>query len=79
MVKNKGFNLSKYFPILQDTIQSFRLNVNLELKNKTIDSHVQSAFLKADIIEYFLLLLLKKHRPNNRTVLFVASILKLNL
>lgn len=55
LVKNKDFDLVKYFPILKDTVQSFGLNVNLELKNKTRDSNVQSAFLKGDTIEHFLL------------------------
>lgn len=55
LVKNKDFDLVKYFPILKDTVQSFGLNVDLELKNKTRDSNVQSAFLKGDTIEHFLL------------------------
>lgn len=55
LVKNKDFNLEKYFPILKDTVQSFGLNVNFELKNKTNDSNIQSPFLKGDTIEHFLL------------------------
>ena len=55
LAKNKDFDLVKYFPILKDTVQSFGLNVNLELKNKTRDSNVQSPFLKGDTIEHFLL------------------------
>lgn len=55
LVKNKDFDLVKYFPILKDTVQSFGLNVYFELKNKTRDSNVQSAFLKGDTIEHFLL------------------------
>lgn len=55
LVKNKDFSLEKYFPILKDTVQSFGLNVNFELKNKTKDSNIQSAFLKGDTIEHFLL------------------------
>ena len=55
LVKNKDFDLVKYFPIMKDTVQSFGLNVNFELKNKTRDSNVQSAFLKGDTIEHFLL------------------------
>lgn len=55
LVKNKDFDLVKYFPILKDTVQSFGLNVDFELKNKTRDSNVQSVFLKGDTIEYFLL------------------------
>lgn len=55
LVKNKDFNLEKYFPILKNTVQSFGLNVNFELKNKTNDSNIQSPFLKGDTIEHFLL------------------------
>jgi len=55
LVKNKDFDLVKYFPVLKDTVQSFGLNVDFELKNKTRESNVQSAFLKGDTIEHFLL------------------------
>lgn len=55
LVKNKDFDLVKYFPILKDTVQSFGLNVDFELKNKTRDSNVQLVFLKGDTIEHFLL------------------------
>lgn len=53
--KDKDFDLEKYFPILKDTVKSFGLNVDIELKNKTKDSNIQSAFLKGDTIEHFLL------------------------
>lgn len=55
LIKNKDFDLQKYFPLLKDTVQSFGLNVELELKNKGKDSNIQSAFLKGDTIEHFLL------------------------
>lgn len=55
LIKNKNFNLEKYFPLLKDTVQSFGLNVELELKSKTKDSNIQTAFLKGDTIEHFLL------------------------
>lgn len=53
--KDKDFDLQEYFPILKDTVKSFGLNVDIELKKKTKDSNVQSAFLKGDTIEHFLL------------------------
>ncbi len=53
--KDKVFDLQEYFPILKDTVKSFGLNVDIELKKKTKDSNVQSAFLKGDTIEHFLL------------------------
>lgn len=55
LIKDKDFDLVKYFPVLRDTIQSFGLNVDIELKEKTIDSNIKSAFLKGDTIEHFLL------------------------
>lgn len=55
LIKDKDFDLSKYFPILKDIVKSFGLNVEIELKSKTKDSNVQSAFLKGDTIEHFLL------------------------
>ncbi len=55
LAKNKEFDLTRYFPILKETIKSFGLNVEIELKAKTKDSNIQSAFLKGDTIEHFLL------------------------
>ena len=52
--ENPNFDLSAYFPILQSTIESFGLSLSLEIKNKSKESFVQSAFFKADTIEYFL-------------------------
>ena len=55
LVKDKDFDLSKYFPKLSETVSSFGLHVDIELKTKTKDSNVKSAFLKGDTIEHFLL------------------------
>lgn len=55
LVKDKDFDLSKYFPKLRETVSSFGLHVDIELKTKTKDSNVKSAFLKGDTIEHFLL------------------------
>ena len=55
LVKDKEFDLSKYFPVLKEVVSSYGLDVDFELKNKTKDSYVQSAFLKGDTIEHFLL------------------------
>lgn len=55
LYKNKDFDMKKYFPILEDTIKSFGLNVEIELKNKTKDSNIQSAFLKGNTTEHLLL------------------------
>ena len=55
MTKNKDFDLSTYVPSLKRIVQSFGLNVDVEIKHKTSDSVIQSAFLKGDTIEQFLL------------------------
>lgn len=55
LVKNEDFNLNCYIPTLKSIINSFGLNVDIEIKHKTVDSNVQSAFLKGDTIEHFLL------------------------
>lgn len=55
LIKNKDFDLSSYLPTLKSIVSSFGLHVDIEIKKKTIDSDVQSAFLKGDTIEYFLL------------------------
>ncbi|WP_289186538.1 nucleotidyl transferase AbiEii/AbiGii toxin family protein [uncultured Dubosiella sp.] len=53
--KNEHFDFEQYFPVLKETVHSFGLNVEITTKAKTKDSNVQSAFLKADTIEHFLL------------------------
>ncbi len=45
IVKNCDFNLNSYFSKLESTVNSFGLKVGLELKSKTKDSDIQSAFL----------------------------------
>ena len=55
MTKNKDFDLSTYVPSLKRIVQSFGLNVDVEIKHKTSDSVIHSAFLKGDTIEQFLL------------------------
>lgn len=55
LIKNPQFDLSKYFPLLEKNIKSFGLNVEIQRKEKTKNSDIQSAFLKGDTIEHFLL------------------------
>ena len=55
MIKDESFDLTKYFSILEKEISSFGLQVEITKKDKSIDSKVQSAFLKADTMEYLLL------------------------
>ena len=55
LIKDKDFDLSIYFPKLKEIVKSFGLNVEIEIKEKTKDYNIQSAFLKGDTIEHFLL------------------------
>lgn len=49
------FELTKYFPILEQEIRSFGLNVTIKEKEKTHDSNIRSAFLKGNTKEQLLL------------------------
>lgn len=55
LTKNKDFDLNAYVLPLKTYVESFGLNVDIEIKHKTSDSAIQSAFLKGDTIEQFLL------------------------
>lgn len=59
--KNHNFQLEKYIPQLKITIESFGLNVELAIKKKAKDSDIQSAFLKGDTIEQYLLFYPNEH------------------
>ena len=51
---DSNFNLSKYFSVLQNELNSVGLNFTVEEKVKTADSHIKSAFLKGNTKEYIL-------------------------
>ena len=53
--KNLQFNLNSYFPILQQEVKSFGLNVTITEKEKTNESNIRSAFLKGNTREHLLL------------------------
>lgn len=55
-VKNKDFSLDKYFSILEKTFIKLGLNFEVKIKNKNIDSNIQSAFLKGNTLEHILLI-----------------------
>lgn len=55
LTKNKSFDLQSYLPTLKSVVNSFGLNVDIEIKHKAMESDIQSAFLKGDTIEHFLL------------------------
>ena len=67
--REPDFHLEEYFPVLEKEIQSFGLQFHLETKEKTVDSDIQSAFLKGGTKEHILLLypeekLAKSINPN---------------
>lgn len=53
--KNLDFHLTSYFPILQQEVKSFGLNVTITEKEKTKESNIRSAFLKGNTREHLLL------------------------
>ena len=53
--KDPNFDLQSYFPVLRKEVQSFGLNVEIQEKEKTKDSHIRSAFLKGNTKEHLLL------------------------
>ncbi|MFV0361973.1 MAG: nucleotidyl transferase AbiEii/AbiGii toxin family protein [Suipraeoptans sp.] len=52
MEADKYFTLTKYFPILEKEIRSYGFNVSIDIKGKTVDSDIQSAFLKGNTKEH---------------------------
>ena len=67
--REPDFHLEEYFPVLEKEIQSFGLQFHLETKEKTVDTDIQSAFLKGGTKEHILLLypeekLAKSINPN---------------
>lgn len=55
ITKDNNFKLEAYLPNLKNNIEAFGLNVDIEVKCKSPQSAIQSAFLKAGTIEQFLL------------------------
>lgn len=54
-VKDETFSLNKYLPILKKEVESFGLIVEVLEKEKSFDSNIKSAFLKADTKQHTLL------------------------
>ena len=51
---DNNFDLSKYFSVLQNELNSTGLNFTVEEKVKTAESHIKSAFLKGNTKEHIL-------------------------
>lgn len=50
-----AFDLAAYFPVLEQEVRSFGLNVEIREKEKSKDSNIRSAFLKGNTKEHLLL------------------------
>lgn len=55
MATDPQFSLSSYFDVLEKEVRSFGLNVEIAAKEKTQESDIQSAFIKGNTREHFLL------------------------
>ena len=55
IISDSKFKLEEYFPILVKEVESYGLNVDIQAKEKNVDSHIKSAFLKGDTKEHMLL------------------------
>ena len=49
------FDLSSYLPVLEKEVRSYGLNFSTEIKEKTVDSAVKSAFMKGNTKEHILM------------------------
>ena len=51
---NKDFDLSKYFTYVSKELKAYGINLEINIKQKNIDSNITSAFLKGNTLEYIL-------------------------
>lgn len=51
---NKNFDLSKYFVYLEKELKAYGLNLEINNKQKNIESNITSAFVKGDTLEHIL-------------------------
>lgn len=54
ITQNSDFDLTKYFPYIENETKSLGLNFNVTEKIKSIDSNIKSAFLKGNTKEHIL-------------------------
>lgn len=55
MTPNLDFDINKFLPTVEKEINAYGLNVDFLVKEKTLDSTIKSAFLKANTKEHLLL------------------------
>ena len=51
---NKYYDLSKYFTYIDKELKAYGLNLEISIKQKSVDSNITSAFLKGDTLEHIL-------------------------
>lgn len=51
---DKNFDLSKYFVYLEKELKAYGLNLEINTKQKNIESNITSAFVKGDTLEHIL-------------------------
>ena len=51
---NKDFDLTKYFEYIDKELKAYGLNLEINTKEKSIDSNITSAFLKGNTLEHIL-------------------------
>lgn len=54
IVPNKNFDLNKYFNYIERELKAYGLNLEINYKEKKIDSNITSAFVKGDTLELIL-------------------------
>jgi len=50
-----SFDFFEYLPMLEKEIRSYGLNFKMEVKEKSVDSHIKSAFIKGNTKEHMLM------------------------
>ena len=72
LMKKEEFNLEKYFSSLENCFSSYGMSFDAQLKEKNVDSTIQSAFLKGNTLEHTLLIEmspeLSKHIQKNESL-----------
>ena len=56
LLKPEKFDITKYFKVLDDTFKMYGLSFKTELKEKTYDLMISSAFIKGNTLEHILLI-----------------------
>ena len=79
-----AFDLKEYFPALEKEVRSYGLKVEITEREKTVDSHIRSAFLKGNTREHMLLFYdssipgMNLSRLNSRWMLILRNMQRLN-